>query len=543
MTRLSRTRVRFAPDVHRGLERGVNQIAGAIRPTLGPTPRRVGIERGMRSIAPELLDDGAAIARRIIQIPDPVADPGAMYLRGMLWRLHDELGDGSATAAVLFAALLAEGRRAIEAGIPAQLLRGELERAGEIVCDALDRQATRERSQRLLTGIAASACHDVEMASLFGEVFDLIGEHGQLDIRESRRRESWAEFVEGAYWDSGALTAALFTDPVEQRSDLLDAVVVISDFAIDDPAELIPLLELTLRVGSTGLMILAKSISERALGLISSNRDALGFPVVVVKSPGFSQTDQIDALEDLAFLLGGRPLVAAAGDKLNEITSSDLGGARRAWATRTQFGVVHGMGDPRAKRTQIDRLANALRNADKEPDQQRFLNRLGKFQGGSATIWLGGITETETKARQEAAKRTARVLRGAARDGVVPGGGAALIACQPALSEARAHTTDPIEQAALRVVQRAIEAPARTIFENAGREAALIIDDIRRAGSSIGFDVLRGELVDMIDAGIVDSLHMLKTVVRTAIRSAALALTIDVIVHTGKQEISVNPEG
>jgi chaperonin GroEL len=542
MTRPSRPRVRFAPEVHRGFDRGVNQIANAIRPTLGPVPRLVGVDRGIASITPELLDDGATIARRIVALPGALEDPGAMYLRGLLWRLHDEVGDGTATAAVLFSALLAGGRRAIAAGTPAQPLRSQLESAGKLVVALLEAQAINERSEQLLTGIAASACHDAQMASHFGEAFDVIGENGQLEIRESRRRESWVEFVEGAYWDTGALTISLFTDPVNQRSELHDAAIVISDLAIDDSAEVIPLLELTMRVGSNGLLIIAKSISDRALGLITANQAALGFPVTVVKTPGFSPLDQRDALEDLSFILGGRPLIESAGDKLTTITAGDLGGARRAWATRTQFGVINGMGDPRALRAQVALLEKAHRSAEKEEDKNRFLARLGKFQGGSATLWLGGVTESEIKHRQEAAQRVARVIRNAARDGVVPGGGAALIACQSAMSEQLENSCDPLERTALRIVHDAIEAPTRAICENAGFEATSILADIRRAGAPFGFDVLSGSIVDMPQAGIVDSAQTLKRVVHSSIASAALALTIDVIVHTRKSEISVSPE-
>jgi chaperonin GroEL len=542
MTRSSRQRVRFAPEVHRGIDRGVNQIADAIRPTLGPTPRLVGVDRGIASISPELLDDGATIARRIVALPDALDDPGAMYLRGLLWRLQDEVGDGTATAAVLFSALLADGRRAIAAGIPAQLLRSQLEAAGNFLITQLETQSITRRSEQLLAGIAASACHDAEMAGHFGEIFDVIGEYGQLDIRESRRRESWVEFVEGAYWDTGALTTSLFTDPVGQRSELHDAAIVTSDLSIDDPAEMIPLLELAMRVGSNGLLIVAASISDRALGLITANQAALGFPVAVVKTPGFSLLDQRDALEDLSFILGGRPLIAAAGDKLAGVAAGDLGGARRAWATRTQFGIINGMGDPRALRTQAAWLAEAHHSAEKAEDQKRFLTRLGKFQGGSATLWLGGVTESEIKHRQETAQRVARVIRGAAREGIVPGGGSALIACQPALAEQIDASCDPLARTALRVVHDAIEAPTRTICENAGFEAAPILAAIRRSGSPCGFDVLSGSLVDMRHAGIVDSAQTLKRVVQATIASAALALTIDVIVHTRKSEISVNPE-
>ena len=542
MTRPAQQRVRFAPEVHPGIDRGVNQIANAIRATLGPTPRLVGVDRGIASISPELLDDGATIARRIVALPDAIDDPGAMYLRGLLWRLHDEVGDGTATAAVLFSALLAGGRKAIASGIPAQLLRRHLEAAAIMVVAQLDAQAITGRSEQLLTGIAASVCHDAEMAGHFGKIFDVIGEYGQLDIRESRRRESWVEFVEGAYWDAGALTTSLFTDPVRQRSELLDAAVVISDLPIDDPADVIPLLELAMRVGSNGLLIVAKSISDRALGLVTANQAALGFPVAVVKTPGFGPLDQRDALEDLSFILGGRPIIEAAGDKLAGVTAGDLGGARRAWATRTQFGIINGMGDPRALRTQVAWLANAHHSAEKDEDRKRFLTRLGKFQGGSATLWLGGVTESEIKHRQETAQRVDRVIRGAAREGVVPGGGAALIACQPALAECIDASCDPLEQTALRIVHDAIDAPTRTICQNAGFEAAPILANIRRAGTPHGFDVLSGSIVDMPEAGIVDSAQMLKRVVQSTIASAALALTIDVIVHTHKSEISVSPE-
>ncbi len=527
------------PECHDAFDRGVRAIVDAIGPTLGPVPRMVAVERAVSSVAPEILDSGAVIARRITSLSNPDEDPGAMFIRGVLHRIFEEVGDGTATAAVLFAAVLAGGRKAVAAGVPVQPLRGRLERLGDDVYRAVMAQARPVTRQEVLTRVAASACHDAELATLLGEAMDVVGEHGQMNTRPSNRRESWREFVRGSFWESGLLSTPDFRDPVARRTEIHDAAVLLTNLEINDQADAIRILTTVRETGAGGLIILAKSISTEVKALLHANSNLQAFPVVAVKSPPHKERE---ALEDLAVMTGGRLFLSGAGATLTGVTADSFGQARTGWATGKQFGLIGGQGDVQAIRAHVAALANALRSSPRDETSQSLVERLGRFQGASATIWVGASTDSEGKHRTNVAERGIRVLRHALRDGVVPGGGAVLAHGGDRLERRLAESTDEIERFALKIVRDALRAPAETILQNSGREPALAIDAMLRAGPTAGVNALDGMPVDMYEAGIVDPARVIATAARGAIRSAALALSIDVVIHTHSTEISVNPE-
>jgi chaperonin GroEL len=499
----------------------------------------VAVERAASTVAPEILDSGAAIARRITSLSNPDEDPGAMFIRGVLHRIFEEVGDGTATAAVLFAAVLAQGRKAVAAGVPVQPLRGHLERLGDDVFRAVMAQSRSVARQEVLTRVATSACHDAELANLLGEVMDVVGEHGQVDTRPSNRRESWKEFVRGSFWDSGLLSTPDFGDSVAQRTEMHDAAVLLTNLEIKDQADAIQILTAVRATGAGGLIVLARSISTEVKALLHANSNHQTFPVVAVKAPPQMERE---ALEDLAVMTGGQLFLSGAGDTLSRVTTDSFGQARTGWATSRQFGLIGGQGDPQAIRAHVTALGNAYRRGPRKETRAILMKRLGRFQGVSTTIWIGAATDTESKHRHNVAERGIRVLRHALRDGVVPGGGAALVHCGDRLERRMAKSTDECERFALRIVLHALRAPAETMLANSGREPALTIDAMLRAGPPAGFDVLKGRIGDMHEAGIVDSARVTATAARGAIRSAALALSIDVVIHTQSTEISVNPE-
>lgn len=534
-------RVRMAEETHRGIDRGAAQIVAAIRPTLGPLPRAVAVQRPDHAMTPELLDDGGAIARRIVALPDIREDPGAMLVRGFLWRIHEETGDGTATAATLYGAMLKAGRAALASGVATQQLRPRLEAVADLVRDQLAAQAVHCAGREHLIRIARSVCHDDELAELLGDVFDVAGEFGQIAILPSKRRESWREFVQGAYWDGGAHTSAALNDQIRMRTDLIEPALVLTDLDLDDPAALTPALEAALTSGAHGLVVTAQSISAQAMSLLTANNRP-GFPMIAVRVPGFGETGRRAALEDLALMTGGRVFWKAAGDSLGAIRMADLGRARRAWVDPQHFGIVSGQGDARAIRLHIDQLTCFYDQAMDANERTWARERLQAFHGVAATLWVGGDSDIGSKNRLEQATRTTRVLRDAIHDGVVPGGGAALLACQAALRKRLAKTSDETERAALRIVTSALEAPFRAILANCGYEAAAPLARIERGQPGLGFDALIGQVVEMRAAGIVDPLAVVTAAATGAIRGVALALTIDAIVHTRATEISVDPE-
>jgi chaperonin GroEL len=525
-------RVVFQPAAYRGIQRGINRIANAMRPTLGPLPRTVAIERLPRDKTPELLDNGGVIARRIIELPNGDEDVGAMFIRHVLWRLHEKVGDGTATAAVLFQSVYNQGVRYVVAGGNAMALRHYLEKGMRVVLDELTGMAVHLEGKEKLAWMAETICHDPPLAKMLGEIFDIIGEYGQLEIRSGRSRELEREYVEGMYWKGGVLSRQMITDHTSLRAEMENAAILISDLEIEDPRQLMPVIEVVMQAEIRSLLIIVGKLSDSAISLLlTASRDPAKFKAIAVKSPGMTTSDRAASLEDLAILTGGHLLARAAGYTLSGVKIQDLGRARRVWADRTYFGIIGGKGNPRALRKHIVSLRAAFRRAD-DPDVRRKLReRIGKLMGGSATLWVGGATELEINARKELAQRTSDALRGAITDGVAPGGGVSLLACRPALQEMLDRSTDPDERTAYRILIRALEEPIRTILTNAGYDASEVMAEVKRADAGYGFDVRSGQIVDMAKAGIFDAASVQKAAVYSAVASAALALTIDVLIH------------
>ncbi|UCC62324.1 MAG: chaperonin GroEL [Anaerolineae bacterium] len=542
MSRGKVRRVVFQPTTYRSMQRGINQMVEAVRPTLGPLPRAVAIERADRGKMPELLDSGGVIVRRILELPDRDADMGAMFLRQVLWRVHEQVGDGTATTAVLFQSIYDQGVRYIVSGGNAMLLRGSLEQGLRVILDELAGMALPVEGEERLAEVAESICYDRPLAEMLGEIFDIIGEYGQCEVRSGRSRELEREYIEGMYWGGGLFSREMIADRSRLRTEMQNASVLIGDLTLEDPRQVVPVLEMAGQAGLRNLLILASKLSDGVTALLLSvSQEPEKFHAIAAKTPGATSTDQATAVEDLAVLTGGRPLVKAAGDTLGGDRLEDLGRARRAWADRNYFGIVGGKGDPRALRAHIANLRSAFSRATEAEARRKLQQRIGKLMGGSATLWVGGATETEIGARKELAKRTADALRGAVREGVVPGGGVSLLACRPALQQRLDQSTSPDERAAYRILIKAVEAPIRTILANAGYDASEVMAEIRLADRGHGFDVRSGRIVDMAQAGIWDAAAVLRAAVHGAVASAALALTTEVLIHHKEPKQEMQP--
>jgi chaperonin GroEL len=542
MAKSQTRRVVVQPATYESMQRGIDQIVRAIRPTLGPLPRVVALERAVGSNKPpELLDDGGVIARRIIQLADRGDDVGAMYIRHLLWKLHEEVGDGTATAAMLFQSVFDQGVRYVTAGGNAMRLRHYIERGMRLILDELAGQAVHLEGKRRLAQIAESICYDPPLAKMLGEVFDIIGEYGQLEIRSGRSREIEREYVEGMYWKSGVLSRQMITDHTKLRTDMNDVAILISDLDIQEPRSLIPVVDQVVRDGTRALLVIAKQLSDAAMAvLLTVSRDREKFQAIAVKVPGSKLDDQAGAMEDLAILTGGRALVSAAGNTLARFRLQDLGRARRVWADRTYFGIVGGKGDTRALRKHIADLRAAYKGVDDPEARKKLRERIGKLMGGAATLWVGGTTELEIEARKALAQRTADALRGGILDGVLPGGGVALLACRPALQAEMEQATNPDARAACRILIKTLEAPIRAILTNAGYDASEVMAEIKQSDPGWGFDVRSGQIVDMAEAGVYDVASVQTAAVRSGIAGAALALTVDVMVHHQKPKESMD---
>ncbi|MCK5641563.1 MAG: hypothetical protein KAJ19_12240, partial [Gammaproteobacteria bacterium] len=449
----------------------------------------------------------------------------------------EKAGDGTATAAVLFQSVYNQGVRYITAGGNAMMLRHYLEKGTRVVLNEMNGMAVHIKGKEKFAQIAETICYDPPLAKMLGEIFDIIGEHGRLETRSGRSRELEREYVEGMYWKSGVFSRQMILNRTKLRTDMENAAILIGDLEIKDPRQLIPVIEMTMQAEIRSLLIIAGKLSDSAMSmLMMASRDPTKFKAIAVKAPGATTGDRAAALGDLAVLTGGRPLARTAGYTLSGLELQHLGRARRAWADRTYFGIVGGKGDPRALRKHITILRAAFERVEDPADRKKLRERIGKLMGGSATLWVGGATELEISTRKELAQRTSDALRGAIMEGVLPGGGVSLLACRPALRRMFEQSTDSDERAAYHILIKALEEPIRTILTNAGYDASEVMAEIKQAGAGYGFDVRCGQVVDIAQAGIFDAASVQKAAVHSAIASAALALTIDVMIHHKKPQ-------
>jgi chaperonin GroEL len=536
----------FQPRAYLSLQKGIHQVANAVRPTLGPVPRVVAVELMMRRhLAPEVLDSGAAIAQRIVQLPDRDEDVGAMLIRDTLMRVQEKVGDGTATTAVLLQSIYDGGVRYLAAGGNAMMLRRALHEGAQVIADELDKQVTHPQGEERLRQIAESICYDPPLARMLGEIFDIIGEYGRLEIRASRGRTLAREYVEGMYWSNGVCSREMLADRIRLRTEMENTAILISDLRIEDADQLVPLIAVTKAAGHESLLVIAREFSSSAIALLLANSrvaqsgrepgtpgDAEPFQIVAVKAPGDTPDERSAALLDMVKLTGGQPYLTSTGHQsLRGIQSRHLGRARSAWATTQSFGIVGGKGDPRALRKHIADLRAAYQSAQDVETRKALQERIGKLMGGSARLDVGGLTESAILARRELAERTADAMRGAMVEGILPGGGVALLACRPALQGRLDESTDADERAAYHILLQGLEAPMRTLVANAGHDPSMAMARIAQAPPGHGLDVRSGQVVDMAEAGIYDPAAAIKTAVHAAINSAALALTTDVVIH------------
>ena len=548
----------FQPETYRALQAGIDLVVDAVRPTLGPAPRVVAVEYTMRRhVTPELLDSGASIAQRIVELPDRDVDVGAMLIRDTLMRVQAEVGDGTATTAVLVKALVDGGVRYLASGGNAMMLRRHLESGLALILGELATRVTYPRGQARLTELAQSICYDPPLARLLGEIFDIIGEYGRLDIRASQARTMEREYVEGMYWKGGAISREMIADKLKLRTEMENVAVLVSDLKLTDPDTVVPLIAAAKGRGAKageygGLLVVSYEMAPGVLSLLLANSTD-EFPIVAVKAPGDTPAERGAALLDMVKLTGGQAYLSATGHQtLAGLKGSDLGRARSAWATTRSFGIVGGKGDARALRAHIAELRSAYKAATEVETRQALQERIGKLMGGAARLHVGGITESAILARRDLAERTAGAMRSAMVEGVLPGGGAALLACRPALRQKLEASQDADERAAYYILLEAMEAPLRCLAANAGYDPSVAMARLAAAAASAaaqegsdpqegalyGFDVMEGKAVDMAAAGIVDPAAAIKTAVRAAVNTASLALTTDVVIHHLKPPLS-----
>ncbi|MCY3781697.1 MAG: hypothetical protein OXG78_15385 [Chloroflexi bacterium] len=517
------------PDVHRAMLRGIDKLVAAIQPTLGPRPRIVGIERGTRDTSPELLDDGAVIARRIIELPNQYENIGAMLLRGMLWRLHEAVGDGTATAAIVYRTVFAEGVRFAAAGGDLTQLRRHLEAGLAAITTHLDSQITPLEGAAKLADIARSVCDDANLAEALTEILQVMDASGLIDIQGGQARSPRCAYFEGNFFSGGSHGAG------SGAIELEEAALLLSDFDFKEAEEVVPILRLALQEKIENLVIVARSVAEPVAALLNRSETSARLRIIAAKTPGSTSQAQADALGDLAVLTGGRPLLEVTGDRTNTLGPAHLGHARRLWLDKNYLSIRGGRGDTRRLRAQIAELQKALQAATDTDIRKELRDRIGRLKGGFAILYTGGSAPSEIEARVAMTERALRAIRAARRRGLLPGGGMALLSCRDMLQQRQGESRTPDEGAAYSILLKAVGAPFAALAQNAGYEAAFLLAQLENGPS--------GAMPFPTVHGIYDSAAAQIEALRYAVSSATLALTVDAVVYGKAPEMAFRPDG
>lgn len=507
-------------------------MVNAIRPTFGPLPRLVAANQAFsRSNAPEILEDGAIVAQRIDKLSNRTQDVGAMFARSMILALQEDSRDGTTTAALLFQSLFNQGRRFVEAGGNPMTLRYHLELINIRLLDHIESQSIQPSGKKHLAQFAYTICNDTELAEILGEIFDIIGEAGRLEVRSGSNNKLERYYSDGIYWSGGLFTRALIEDLSSGRTSYENSAILATDFDIREARELVTVLDNARDLGCTRLVIIAKTITDRALGILLVKTNRQNIRGIVVKLPGFDTITQRDFFENLALLTGAKPLISASGQTLANVTSEHFGYARRVWANLEFFGVGGGRGDIRTLRRHILMLRNSVLTTKDRSDLERLKNRIGQLMSGTATLYVGETFEKDKNRRQLSAKRTAAAIRDVIRNGMVPGGGAALLSCRFMLREIMGLSRTEEERVACRLLLNAVETPVRALLKNSGLNPVGVMAEIDKAGVGSSYDVMKHTVCNMAESGIYDATAVTKKSLSSAIHAAALALTVGVIVH------------
>jgi chaperonin GroEL len=502
-------------------------MAGLVRGTLGPKARAVAIQPVIGgSKPPEILDDAATILRRVIELPNPAENIGAMILRQLTWKVREEVGDGTATAAVIAQTLLSEANRYVAAGGNAMRIKVGIESGYEIAQARLKEFCRPIDDPKDMSRLIAGVTSDAELGEMFGEIYDLIGQEAVVIIQDSQGTRTQREYVEGVQWDQGYLSPYFATNTERMECVLEDALVLVTNRNITTTRELVPALDQVKQAGFSSLFIVANDVSGDALALLVANKNEGTIKSLAVKAPGYGDR-RMGILGDLAVLTGGRFVNEDAGDTVADVKIGDFGRAVRIWSDRANFNVIGGYGEANAIRERITNLRKEIPSIKDEYEQQKARERLGKLKGGVAVVNVGAPTETAQKEKRVRVESAVAAMRAAGEGGVVPGGGAALLACARAVRSLNGAGDEHFGRLALAA---ALEAPLRWIVKNGGFKDAAIVAELGERPDGWGFNVLQGRVSDVASEGILDPYAVLRVALEKAVSGASMAITLDTLV-------------
>lgn len=512
----------FNEEARRSLERGVNALADAVKVTLGPKGRNVVLEKKFG--APTITNDGVTIARDI-ELEDPFENMGAQLVKEVSIKTNDVAGDGTTTATVLAQAMINEGMRNVAAGANPMVLKKGIKKAVDVLVDELKNVSQKVETKAAKAQVASISAADDEIGNLIADAMEKVGDDGVITVEESKTMETHLETVEGMQFDRGYISPYMATDADKMEAVLSNPYVFITDRKITMIADIMPVLEKVVQNGGE-LLIIAEDIEGEALATLVVNKLRGTFKAVAVKAPGFGDRRKA-MLQDIATLTGATVISEEVGRKLDSASMADLGRAGQVRVTKELTTIVDGLGDKDAIAARVAQIRAQIPETTSEFDKEKLQERLAKLAGGVAVIKVGAATEVELKDKKLRIEDALNATRAAVAEGIVAGGGTALLQVQPALAKIKA-TGD--EKTGVEIVKRAIEEPVRQIAYNAGLEGAVIVDTIKRSRKGYGFNALTEEYVDMIEAGIVDPTKVTRSALQNAASIASMVLTTESIV-------------
>ncbi len=503
--------------------RGVNVLADAVKITLGPKGRNAVIEKKFG--APTITKDGVTVAKEI-ELRDPLENMGAQMVREVASKTSDVAGDGTTTATVLAQAIFREGVRTVAAGASPMALKRGIDKAVEVAVGEIKRLSREVKGDMIAQVGTISANTDKQVGSIIAEAMKKVGKDGVITVEESKTMETTLEVVEGMQFDRGYLSPYFVTDPERMECVLEDAVILIHEKKISSMKDVLPLLEQTAKM-SKPLLIIAEDVEGEALATLVVNKLRGTLQCAAVKAPGFGDRRKA-MLEDIAILTGGKAITEDLGIKLENVKLQDLGRAKKVTIDKDNTTLVAGAGKASEIEGRIKQLRVQIEETTSDYDKEKLQERLAKLVGGVAVIKVGAATETELKEKKARVEDAMHATRAAVEEGIVPGGGTALLRCLPALEKLKLHDDEAI---GVNIVKRTLEEPTRQIAQNAGREGAVVVGRVRESkDENFGFNAETGEFGDMVKAGVIDPAKVTRLALQNAASIAALMLTTEVLV-------------
>jgi chaperonin GroEL len=516
--------LKFDEAARRGLEAGVNKLADVVKVTLGPKGRNVVLEKKWG--APTITNDGVTIAKEV-ELEDPFENMGAQLVKEVATKTNDVAGDGTTTATVLAQALVREGLRNVAAGASPELLKRGIDKAVAAAVEAIKGMSKEVDDRSEIAQVAANSAADQTIGEVLADAIDRVGKDGTVTVEESNTFGMELEFVEGMQFDKGYISAYFVTDPERLEAVLEDPYILIVNSKIGAVHALLPLLEKVLQA-SKPLLIIAEDVEGEALATLVQNKIRGVLHSVAVKAPGFGERRKA-MLQDIAVVTGGTVISEEVGLKLDNVTLDLLGSARKVIITKDDTTIVEGGGKDEDVKGRIAQIKREIDDTDSDWDREKLQERLAKLAGGVAVVKVGAATEVELKEKKHRIEDALSATRAAIEEGVVAGGGTALLRCRPAIQEL-ISTLSGDEATGARTVYRALEEPARWIAINAGLEGSIVVQQIERETGNIGCNAVTGDFEDLLKAGVLDPAKVTRSALQNAASIAALLLTTEALV-------------